>query len=243
MRPVLLLPAILLALAACGDDATAIRDDLVAWPDARFDERGGQSPIDIEPATTLRFRSTDPRINYGRVARLSKLERYDGSIKGTLTGAHSIAIKGKSYSLVQFHFHSSSEHRVSGAQTPLEIHFVHRASDGALAVIGVRFALGAANPVFEQLLDLAPAADAAPVTPAVSFDLIQLLPALSAPYFTYSGSLTTEPFSEQLNWVVFKPTLTVSAAQYERYKSLFPEENSRGAQPLNGRFIFERVGE
>jgi carbonic anhydrase len=243
MRPALLLPALLLALAACGDDATATRDELIAWPDARFDERGGQSPIDIEPATTVRFRSSDPRINYGRVARLSKIERYEGSIKGTLTGTHGITIKDKSYALLQFHFHSSSEHRVNGAQTPVEIHFVHRASDGALAVIGVRFALGAANPVFEQLLDLAPAVGGAPVTPAVSFDLIQLLPSLSAPYFTYSGSLTTEPFAEPINWVVFKPTLTISAAQYERYKSLFPEENSRGAQPLDGRFVFERIGE
>ncbi len=243
MRPSLLIPAALLALAACGADATSTRDELVTWPDARFDERAGQSPIDIEPAATVRFRSPDPRINYGRVARLSRLERYDGSIKGTLTGAHRITIRDKPYALVQFHFHASSEHRVDGAPTPLELHLVHQASDGALAVIGVRFAVGAANPVIEQLLDLAPAAGAAPVTPSATFDLIALVPPLSSPYFTYSGSLTTEPFSEQLNWVVFRPTLTVSAAQLARYRSLFPEDNARAVQSLNGRVIFERVGE
>ncbi len=243
MRPHLLLPLVLFTLAACGDDATGTRDELVAWPDARFDERAGQSPIDIAPATVVRFRSADPQINYGRVARVSKLERYDGTIKATLTGAHRISIKGKSYALVQFHFHASSEHRVDGAQTPLELHLVHQASDGALAVIGVRFALGRANPVIQQLLDLTPAAGSPAVTPTSSFDLITLLPPLTSPYFTYSGSLTTEPFSEGLNWVVFRPTLTISAEQLAQYRSLFPEDNARGVQSLNGRIIFERVGE
>ncbi|WP_420635655.1 carbonic anhydrase family protein [Candidatus Palauibacter sp.] len=37
-------------------------------------------------------------------------------------------------SLVQFHFHLPSEHTVDGAASPMEVHFVHAAEEGDLAV-------------------------------------------------------------------------------------------------------------
>ena len=38
------------------------------------------------------------------------------------------------YDLLQFHFHTPSEHRVAGRSFPMEIHFVHRNARGQLAV-------------------------------------------------------------------------------------------------------------
>ena len=42
-----------------------------------------------------------------------------------------------SYYLLQFHAHAASEHSVGGAQSELEVHFVHQAADGEYAVVGV----------------------------------------------------------------------------------------------------------
>ena len=48
-----------------------------------------------------------------------------------------MTIGDKSYALLQFHLHAPSEHTVDGKHLPMEMHFVHQAEDGALAVIGV----------------------------------------------------------------------------------------------------------
>jgi carbonic anhydrase len=67
------------------------------------------------------------------------------------------------------------------------------------------------------------------------------MPSSTSPYYTYNGSLTTSPFSDRLTWIVFKPTLTMSAAQVLRYADLFKEPNARPLQSLRGRAIYERI--
>ena len=58
-----------------------------------------------------------------------------------------------SYALVQYHFHAPSEHTLDGRAADLEAHLVHRAADGAMAVIGVLFQVGAApNPLLDKIL-------------------------------------------------------------------------------------------
>ena len=48
-----------------------------------------------------------------------------------------MTIDGKTFTLVEVHFHGRGEHEVNGHRYPLEVHFVHRASTGALAALGV----------------------------------------------------------------------------------------------------------
>jgi len=48
--------------------------------------------------------------------------------------------------LKQFHFHHPSEHTIDGKAYPLEMHFVHAAPDGDLAVVGVLFEEGRRKP-------------------------------------------------------------------------------------------------
>ncbi|KAF9300362.1 hypothetical protein BGZ74_007992 [Mortierella antarctica] len=59
---------------------------------------------------------------------------------------NSITLKGKKYNLVQFHFHTPSEHRVNNRHADAELHFVHRSpEDQALAVVGVLLEVVAQN--------------------------------------------------------------------------------------------------
>ena len=55
--------------------------------------------------------------------------------------------------------------------------------------------------------------------------------------FRYSGSLTTPPFSEPVEFVVFADSISVSRRQIGNFQELFPEGNSREVQPLNGREV------
>lgn len=49
----------------------------------------------------------------------------------------SMQFEGKRYDLLQFHYHAPSEHTVDGKYYPMEVHHVHKAADGEIAVIGV----------------------------------------------------------------------------------------------------------
>ena len=50
-------------------------------------------------------------------------------------------LERKKYKLLQFHFHTPSEHRLRDESFPMEVHFVHKDDDGKLAVVGIFFNL------------------------------------------------------------------------------------------------------
>jgi len=50
-----------------------------------------------------------------------------------------LSIKGRTYKLVQFHFHTPSEHTVDAKQYDMEMHLVHANEKGELAVLGFIF--------------------------------------------------------------------------------------------------------
>jgi carbonic anhydrase len=50
-----------------------------------------------------------------------------------------VSIKGKTYNLVQFHFHTPSEHKIDSKQFEMEMHLVHANEAGDLCVLGFIF--------------------------------------------------------------------------------------------------------
>ncbi len=69
-----------------------------------------------------------------------------------------------------------------------------------------------------------------------SFDLTALLPSDLRSY-RYTGSLTTSPYTEGVNWVVLNSPLELSMEQVDAFRALFPTGNQREWQRLNGRII------
>jgi carbonic anhydrase len=55
------------------------------------------------------------------------------------------------YELLQFHFHSPSEHTVDGKHLPIEMHLVRKNEAGKLAVIGVFFEEGDESPALGKV--------------------------------------------------------------------------------------------
>lgn len=147
----------------------------------------------------------------------------------------SVAVRGVRYDLLQFHWHTPSEHEIEGRSTPLEMHFVHRAADGSLLVVGVFIEEGRTNRKLEPIFRALPehAGDTAQVS---RVRLSGLLPRERTSY-RYDGSLTTPPFTEGVQWVVLTDPIRMSERQIDAFRVLFEEGNSREVQPLNGRVV------
>jgi len=197
---------------------------------ARNGER--QSPIDITepvsqslPPLTFSYRPIPLKIlNNGLTLRVD----CDKLCK--------IQIADTTYHLVQFHFHVPSEHTVDGKQADMEAHFVHRAADGTLAVVGVLLRKGNHNGVYDRLCNLLPTKPGeVREDERHDIDLLELLPNDHA-YFQYPGSLTTPPCTENVNWLVLTDPVEISSDQFQLFRKLI-NNTARPVQPLNGRTI------
>ncbi|WP_306747723.1 carbonic anhydrase family protein [Saccharothrix yanglingensis] len=147
-------------------------------------------------------------------------------------GAAHVTLSGVRYDLV--HFHTPSEHRFAGHVDPLEVHLVHRsASGGPLVVVGVPLRVGAPSTVDRVPARLAP--ECGEEVHVADVDLETLLPANRATA-RCTGSLTTAPFTEGVQWFLTHGK-TVTRATVSRFRHLFHDGDARAPQPLNGRTV------
>jgi carbonic anhydrase len=147
-----------------------------------------------------------------------------------------IQVSGKQYELKQLHFHHPSENTIDGEARDMEAHLVHMDEAGSLAVVAVFLQKGDGNEFVQQVWKHLPNEKNHPEhVDKVTINATDLLPAHRA-YFTYSGSLTTPPCSENVTWYVLKDAVDVSAGQVGRFADLYPN-NSRPVQPLHGRVV------
>ena len=192
-----------------------------------------QSPIDIKEGIKVDLEPI--KFNY----RPSTFRIVDnGHTIQVEVGESSISLTGKTYELVQFHFHRPSEEKVNGQRFDMVAHLVHRADDGQLAVVAVLLERGQENAFIQTLWNNMPLEKNLPVAPpATQVDLNTLLPA-TRNYYTYMGSLTTPPCSEGVLWLVMKQPVQVSPDQINIFSRLY-KNNARPIQPAGGRLIKE----
>ena len=150
------------------------------------------------------------------------------------------SIAGKRYELLQFHLHGPSENTVNGEAMAMETHLVHQAEDGSLAVIGLLMKEGAESAPLHAVQDHLPE-DIGKVHTwdDVTFNVSELLPK-KAGYWHFSGSLTTPPCTEGVDWNVLQTPVEVSPAQVKAFSTVL-HHNARPVQPLDGRVI-ESIG-
>lgn len=148
-----------------------------------------------------------------------------------------ISVMGRTYHLLQFHFHRPSEERINGKSFDMVIHFMHRDDQGRIAMIAVLLEKGAEHPLIQTLWNNMPLEVNQDVVPAVAIDLNGLLPE-NRGYYTYMGSLTTPPCTEDVLWMVFKQPMPVSAEQINIFSRLY-RNNARPIQSSNNRLVKE----
>lgn len=193
-----------------------------------------QSPIDVTSSDAFVVGLNDLELDWSD-SEISVIDN-GHTIQANVAAGNTTDFDGTSYDLLQFHFHRPSEHTVNTEAFPMELHFVHADADGNLAVVGVLLAEGEENAAFDGIW----AAQTAEGDDAViaGFDLTSLLPENMERY-RYSGSLTTPPCSEGVNWNVLTNPVELSEDQVEAF---LYEGNARPVMPLNGRSVLSDEG-
>ena len=150
----------------------------------------------------------------------------------------SISVGGKRYALKQFHFHRPSEEKINGKGFEMTIHLVHADQEGKLAVVAVLLQRGQDNPMVHRLWsDLPKEKEKEEDFSDVQINAAGLLPA-DRGYYTFTGSLTTPPCSEDVTWFVLKHPVTVTGAEIEQFSKLY-RNDARPTQPIYDRVVLE----
>jgi carbonic anhydrase len=203
-----------------------------------------QSPIDLTNAAPIELQ--DVVIDTPSESEVAV--RNQRGVVDALDNGHTIQINtkdgatltvgAKTYALVQFHFHAPSEHTLDGRHLPMEMHFVHQAQDGALAVLGVLVEQGGENlgiaPLWAQLTEAAGTETKIRVPKAYAD---QLFIGEESGMYHYKGSLTTPPCSEGVQWYIRKTPTQLSKEQIAAFTAVY-NHNNRPVQPLGDRSLY-----
>jgi carbonic anhydrase len=193
-----------------------------------------QSPINIAAAEKADL----PAIDFKYQASPLRIVNNGHTIQVNLSPGSTIAISDHSYALLQFHFHTPSEEAIRGKHHALVAHFVHKDTEGKLAVVAVLFDVGKSNAALAPVLAKMPREEGPERTfEGTSLDPAKLLPSKRG-YYEFEGSLTTPPCSEGVRWFVLKQPVTLAKEQLDTFRKLYPA-NARPTQPLNGRTVRE----
>lgn len=193
-----------------------------------------QSPIDIKGGIRV---DLEP-IKFDYRPTQFRITDNGHTVQVDVAEGNTISVMGRSWQLVQLHFHRPSEERVNGKSFEMSLHLVHRDYANNYAVIAVLMERGPEHPVIQTLWNHLPLDTGMSVEPPnVAIDLLKLLPE-RRDYYTYMGSLTTPPCTENVLWMVFKEPILVSPEQIGIFARLYPN-NARPVQPANDRLIKE----
>ena len=191
-----------------------------------------QSPINI--SNVIEAHPSDIEFNYHSVP-LSILNN-GHTLQVNYAPGSSITIDHKEYELLQFHFHTPSEHQLAAHNFPMEGHLVHKNSHDELAVVGVFIEEGHANPFFQTLVEHLPShAGEEKLVTGVEVNSMDLLPHETT-LFNYSGSLTTPPCSEGVNWNVMSTPIQASSEQLHAFSAIMGN-NNRPVQQMHSRLV------
>lgn len=179
---------------------------------------------------------TPLKITYSDSTHIHDIINNGHTIQYNFDSGDYITIEGVTYELKQFHFHEPAEHLIDGIRYPMVIHLVHKSENGTYAVLAVMAKEGKSSKPFDFLESFLPIPVGENRIVDSAFDMNLNLPDNRA-YFTYSGSLTTPPCTENVQWFIFKNPITVSLSQVEKLKALMPLNNYRDEQSLNDREI------
>ncbi|KAM9138988.1 carbonic anhydrase 9 [Pangshura tecta] len=226
-----------------------------------------QSPINIDTNSTIFSHELQPVVLAG--SNLDSSEQLSLMNNGhtvvlRLPGSLTIASGyPQEYRAMQLHLHwgspegPGSEHTVNGRRYDGEIHMVYynpscgsikeaMKQPGGLAVLAAFLEVGPEDNVhYQPLLEhLHKVQEEGKETTVAGFNIEGLLPANLGRYYRYSGSLTTPPCYQTVNWTVFNQTVLLSKEQISLLETTLQgdddtvlQNNFRLTQRLHGRKV------
>ena len=145
-------------------------------------------------------------------------------------------LDGTEYDLLQAHFHAPSEHTIDGRHGAMELHLVHKDTDGNIAVVGVLIDPGAENPTLKETFTRLPQSKGLGAKLKDRINLSAFLPPNPA-WYRYDGSLTSPPYTKGVKWCILTTLLELSQSQIDAFTGLYPNSN-RHVHDLHGRTVY-----
>ena len=193
-----------------------------------------QAPIDIPDAEARKGDLSPILFNY----KASPLRMVDDghTIQVNYAPDSWITVAGKRYELISVDFHKPSEFKVSGKSYDMSANLVHKDKDGKVAIIAVLFDEGVENPLIKTLWTYLPLnRGKESVVDGVTVNATGLLPKAKE-YYSFAGSLSAPPCTENVTWYVLRTPAHLSTEQIARFTRAY-SMNARPVQPVNSRDI------
>lgn len=221
--------------AYTGDKGPAFWAQSADAPACAPSPMGRQSPIDISNVVV------DPKlppldVNLDETSYVLSNPGYN--VRAMAETKQTFVVNGEPYKLLEFHFHTLSEHTVNGRQGVMELHavFLDEKTETHLAVIGVIYKMGNANSFLQKLLVHGlPQKSTSPHITVRDIDLADAFPTTSS-YYTYAGSLTTPKCGENVQFFILRDWAELSLQQFQTFHNVVGN-NFRPLQARNGRVI------
>lgn len=193
-----------------------------------------QSPIDLSEDLATPDPADVPPVTYDYEPATFEVVDVGHTIQASPEDAGGgLTLGGESYELAQFHVHAPSEHAIDGERTNLAVHLVHQNADGELAVVGVLVEAGDAASGLATAWEELPYEGETVTLP--DFDASTLLPD-DRTTFRYTGSLTTPPCTEGVQWLVMRDVVTAEPEVVSSVEELVAG-TARPLQPANERDV------
>ena len=223
-----------------------------------------QSPIDIvtKEAIAVQRPSTYFSVEYAKGGKVH------GKIDGHKFAVNHLPpllthFGGKKYRLAKIHFHSHCEHQIDGeAPAHFEIHLLHvllsdkdQDMNDQLVIAaffdsvtgktskqhreGFRMMDASFAPKQSAKKELVAGATGGDGAEVVASDIAYFLPDDLSEWYTYQGSLTSYPFTEDVTWVVIPKKEIIRESDVKELRASHAAQPKRvhGLQPLNRRYV------
>lgn len=210
-----------------------------------------QSPINLQKDESLhvRFPKSFLKFDYRDAPFTGTFEGEKGHENFVLSKLHpgknppTLKLGDVTAELVKIHLHTKSEHDLEGADLDGEIHLIHKINDptdgSEFIVVGIFFdqsAKAAETELFSLWAsNVGKRNTAKSNTESIEIDPRNILPDLSK-WYRYEGSLTSEPYSEIVSWLVLVDAIGVDSADFKKLKKK-AHQPEREIQPLSRRFV------
>ncbi len=138
-----------------------------------------------------------------------------------------IELRNAKIHLTEMHFHAPAEHQIDSNLFDMEVHLVHQEKSFNI-VYGVLLSFEKSGFDFSKPFDN--------IDAEITIDLSVLINSDIA--WQYYGSLTTEPFNENVIWIISKNILKVDECSCIKLSDYFPC-NNRCIHKLNERIVYD----
>ncbi len=213
-----------------------------------------QSPINIR--SFKQEKTNTHEITFHYQDKIKAVENLGHTVQLDFSAGSTISYEGLEYDFKQMHFHTPSEHLIDGMTFPMEMHIVtsipakNKNHPPRYLVIGILFKEGQSNKFIDEFLNLIPKTENSIIP--LKAGMVKLDDLFSSAevddagdfyklhragnFYHYQGSLTTPPYTETVQWFVFKPINTASPEQIKTISTI-EGNNARHIQGIFNRGI------